>query len=151
MRSVCRTWNAAAPTATSRSSSNASAQNCWRRWQGLNADVIGLNEMENTTGVEPLADIVAGLNDLTGPGTYAYIDTGTIGTDAIKVGMIYRPAAVTPVGAYQILTTAVDPRFLDTKNRPTLAQTFEENSSGARFTAAVNHLKSKGSDCLDVW
>ena len=117
---------------------------------GLNADVIGLNEMENTPGVEPLADIVAGLNNLTAPGTYAYIDTGVIGTDAIKVGMIYRPAAVTPVGAYQILTTAVDPRFLDTKNRPTLAQTFEENSSGARFTAAVNHLKSKGSDCLDV-
>ena len=52
---------------------------------GLDADIIGLNELENTTGVEPLADIVAGL-----PG-YAYVDTGTIGTDAIKVGLIYRP------------------------------------------------------------
>ena len=28
-----------------------------------------------------------------------------------------------------------------------LAQTFEENATGARFTVVVNHLKSKGSDC----
>jgi len=48
---------------------------------GLDADVIGLNEIENTPGVEPLADIVAGL-----PG-YAYVDTGIIGTDAIRVGL----------------------------------------------------------------
>jgi predicted extracellular nuclease len=111
---------------------------------GLDADIIGLNELENTTGVEPLASIVAGL-----PG-YAYIDTGTIGTDAIKVGMIYRPAVVTPVGAFELLTSAVDPRFLDTKNRPSLAQTFEVNATGARFTVVVNHFKSKGSACDDV-
>ena len=117
---------------------------------GLDAAVIGLNEIENTTGVEPLADIVAGLNDIFGAGVYAYIDTGVIGTDAIRVGLIYRPGEVTPVGNFELLTTAIDPRFLDTKNRPTLAQTFEENSTGARFTVAVNHLKSKGSDCNDV-
>ena len=51
-------------------------------------------EMENTTGVEPLADIVAGL-----PG-YDYIDTGVIGTDAIRVGIIYKTATVQPVGDY---------------------------------------------------
>ena len=111
---------------------------------GLDADIIGLNELENSTGVEPLASIVAGL-----PG-YAYIETGTIGTDAIKVGMIYRPAAVTPVGAFKLMTSAVDPRFIDTKSRPSLAQTFEVNATGARFTMVVNHLKSKGSDCIDV-
>ena len=64
--------------------------------------------------------------------------------------MIYRPAVVTPVGDFELLTPADDPRFIDTKNRPTLAQTFQENATGARFTVAVNHLKSKGSDCLDV-
>jgi len=117
---------------------------------GLNAAVIGLNELENTTGVEPLADIVAGLNDIFGAGTYAFIDTGVIGSDAIRVGLIYRPGEVTPVGDFKFLTTAVDPRFLDTKNRPTLAQTFAENSTGVRFTVVVNHLKSKGSDCNDV-
>ena len=95
-------------------------------------------------GVEPLASIVSGM-----PG-YAYIDTGAIGTDAIKVGLIYRPAVVTPVGSFQVLDLSVDPRFIDTKSRPTLAQTFEVNATGARFTVAVNHLKSKGSDCLDV-
>jgi len=111
---------------------------------GLDADVIGLNELENTTGVEPLADIVAGL-----PG-YAYIDTGTIGTDAIKVGLIYRTDEVMPVGSHAILDSTVDPRFIDTKSRPVLAQTFEDLATGSRFTVAVNHLKSKGSDCLDV-
>ncbi len=111
---------------------------------GLDADIIGLNELENSTGVEPLASITSGL-----PG-YAYINTGTIGTDAIKVGLIYRPAVVTPVGDFKLLTSAVDPRFIDTKSRPSLAQTFEVNATGAKFTVAVNHLKSKGSACDDV-
>ena len=118
---------------------------------GLDADVIGLNEMENTTGVDPLGDpddgIVAGLNAMFGPGSYAAIDTGTIGTDAIKVGLIYRPAAVTPVGGFEILDSSDDPRFIDTLSRPVLAQTFMENATGATFTVAVNHLKSKGSAC----
>ncbi len=117
---------------------------------GLDADVIGLNEIENTTGVEPLGDptngIVAGLNAMLGAGTYAYIDTGVIGTDAIRVGIIYKPASVTPVGAYQTLDSSDDPRFAS-NNRPALAQTFEEVGTGARFTVAVNHLKSKGSAC----
>jgi hypothetical protein len=122
--------------------------------QGLGTDIIGLNELENTAGVDPLGDptngIVAGLNSALGAGTYDYINTGTIGTDAIRVGMIYKPGKVTPVGPFKVLTTAVDPRFLDTKNRPALAQTFEEVATGARFTLVVNHLKSKGSDCNDV-
>lgn len=111
---------------------------------GLDADVIGLNELENSTGVEPLVSITSGL-----PG-YDYIATGTIGGDAIKVGMIYRPAVVTPVGGFQILDSTDDPRFIDTKSRPSLAQTFEVNATGARFTVVVNHLKSKGSACTDV-
>jgi hypothetical protein len=121
---------------------------------GLDADIIGLNELENTTGVEPLGDptngLVAGLNAMLGAGTYAYIDTGVIGTDAIRVGLIYKPGKVLPLGAFQILDSSDDPRFLDTKNRPVLAQTFLELETGARFTVAVNHLKSKGSDCNDV-
>ncbi len=111
---------------------------------GLDADIVGLNEIENTTGVEPLADIVAGL-----PG-YGYIDTGVIGTDAIRVGLIYKTDKVAPIGEYKILDSSVDPRFLDTKNRPVLAQTFQDLATGGRFTVAVNHLKSKGSACDDV-
>jgi predicted extracellular nuclease len=111
---------------------------------GLNADIIGLNEIENTPGVDPLANIVSGL-----PG-YGYIDTGVIGTDAIRVGLIYRSGVVTPVGAFQVLDSTDDPRFIDTRSRPTLAQTFEVNATGARVTVAVNHLKSKGSACADI-
>ena len=107
----------------------------------IDADIFGFMEMENTPGVEPLADIVVGL-----PG-YDYIDTGVIGTDAIRVGIIYKTSIVQPVGNYAILTSSVDPRFIDTRNRPALAQSFEEITTGARFTVAVNHLKSKGSGC----
>lgn len=145
----CRGWDADQPTELSRQRDKLLAT-----LVGLDADVVGLNEIENTTGVDPLGDpangIVTGLNDILGAGTYASIDTGVIGTDAIRVGLIYRPAAVTPVGPFRVLDSTVDPRFLDTKSRPVLAQTFEVIATGARFTVAVNHLKSKGSPCVDV-
>jgi predicted extracellular nuclease len=111
---------------------------------GLRADVVGLIELENTTGVEPLADIVAGLNDALGSPSYDYVETGTIGTDVIKVGLIYRTAAVTPIGDPAILDSSVDPRFDDDLNRPSLAQSFRDNASGQVFTIVVNHFKSKG-------
>ena len=44
-------------------------------------------------------------------------------------------------------TNSVDPAFLDDYNRPALAQTFKEIATGGELTVAVNHLKSKGSDC----
>ncbi len=113
----------------------------------IDADIVGLIEMENTTGVEPLADIVGGLNQIAGSTVYTYVNTGVIGTDAIRVGMIYKPAAVTPVGTFAILNSTVDPDFIDTLNRPTLAQTFHSVVDGGEFTVAVNHLKSKGSSC----
>jgi predicted extracellular nuclease len=117
----------------------------------IDADIVGLMEIENDAPPNSaIEELVAGLNAVLGAGTYAYIDTGVIGTDAIKVALIYKPAKVTPVGAYQIITSGTDPRFIDTKNRPSLAQTFERNASGARLTVVVNHLKSKGSDCNDV-
>jgi predicted extracellular nuclease len=120
---------------------------------GLDADVIGLNELENTPMVDPLLDaggVVPGLNALDGVGPYDAIETGVIGTDAIRVGLIYRSDRVVPVGEHAVLDSTVDPRFLDSKSRPVLAQTFEDLETGARFTVAVNHLKSKGSDCNDV-
>ncbi|MFP4308556.1 MAG: ExeM/NucH family extracellular endonuclease [Desulfococcaceae bacterium] len=115
----------------------------------IEADVFGLIEMENTTGVEPLADIAAGLNDLLGSGRYDFIDTGVIGTDAIRVGILYNTDTVAPAGGFAILDGSVDPRFNDDKNRPVLAQSFEEIATGEMFTVAVNHLKSKGSACGD--
>ncbi len=90
------------------------------------------------------------MNEALGVDTYDYIDTGYIGTDAIKVAIIFNSATVTPYGSYAVLDSTVDPRFLDDKNRPALAQTFQNNQTGGLFTVAVNHLKSKGSDCNDV-
>jgi predicted extracellular nuclease len=113
----------------------------------INADVVGLIEIENNITDGPTADLVSGINDMLGAGTYDYIATGAIGTDAIRVALIYKPAAVTPVGPFAVLDTSVDPRFLDERNRPVLAQTFQDNSVGGTFTVAVNHLKSKGSPC----
>jgi uncharacterized protein len=113
----------------------------------LDADVVGLMEMENSAGVEPAEDLVEGLNDLVGAGTYDYIDTGVIGTDAIRLGFLYKPGTVTPVGDYAILDSMVDPRFIDTRSRPMLTQTFDEVATGGRVTVSVNHLKSKGSAC----
>lgn len=116
----------------------------------INADVVGLIEIENHPADVPTADLVSGLNAAVGAGTYDYIETGAIGTDAIRLALIYKPASVSLVGDYAILDTSVDPRFLDDFNRPALGQTFQDNTTGGIFTIAVNHLKSKGSDCNDI-
>ncbi len=117
---------------------------------GLDADVIGLVELENDNDDAAVADLVSGLNSAAGAGTYDYVSTGFIGTDAIKVGLIYRPASVSAVGPFAILDSSVDPAFVDDRNRPVLIQTFDEVATGERFTVAVNHLKSKGSSCADI-
>jgi predicted extracellular nuclease len=113
----------------------------------MDADVVGLMEMENTPGVEPAADLADGLNDLLGEGTYDYVDTGVVGTDAIRLGLLYKPGSVTPTGAFDVLDSTDDPRFDDGANRPMISQTFDAVADGARFTVSVNHLKSKGSAC----
>ena len=118
---------------------------------GLDADVVGLMELENDGGEgQAVEELVAAVNARVGAGTYAYVDTGVVGTDAIRVGLLYKPAVVRPLGRPAILTSAVDARFVDTLNRPTIAQAFESRSSLEVVTVAVNHLKSKGSSCAAV-
>ncbi len=124
----------------------------------IDADVLGVNEIEND-GYGPtsaIAFLVDQLNAATSPGTYAFVDfdaaTGqlnALGTDAIKVGLIYKPASVTPVGTTAALnsTAFVNGGDPAPRNRATFAQAFAENSNGARFIISVNHLKSKGSAC----
>ena len=112
----------------------------------LDADVIALIEIENND-TESLQQIVGGLNAKLGANTYAYVNTGAIGTDAVKTGFIYRPATTSLFGSHAVLNSSVDARFLDIRNRPTLAQTFVQGSNGGALTIAVNHLNSKGSAC----
>jgi predicted extracellular nuclease len=125
---------------------------------GTGADVIGINEIEND-GYGPSSAIqflVDKLNQATAPGTYSFIDvdaaTGqpdAAGSDAIKVGVLYKPAVVTPVGHTAALNTVAFVNGGDDapRARPSVAQAFEANASGSVFVVDVNHLKSKGSAC----
>ncbi len=113
----------------------------------LDADVVGLIEIENNGAA--IDDLVAGLNEAVGEGAYAAIESDEIGGDAIRVGFVYQPAQVSPLGAPAVLDSGFAPDFIDDKNRPALAQTFADTNGGT-FTAVVNHFKSKGSDCEDI-
>ena len=76
----------------------------------LNADVVGLIEMENDGdgANSAIVDLVNGLNTAIGSNTYDYIKlantSGSSGTDEIKVAFIYKPGAVTPVGNDDVIS-----------------------------------------------
>ncbi|MDW4574203.1 ExeM/NucH family extracellular endonuclease [Microbacterium sp. M3] len=113
----------------------------------IDADVFGLLEIENNgTAVQTLADA---LNAKVGAGTYVPVNTGVIGTDAIATAIIYKPSTVTPVGAHQLMSSAVDPTWSDERHRPAVTQRFAATESGDEFVVSVNHLKSKGSACTE--
>jgi uncharacterized protein len=121
------------------------------------ADVIAFSEIEND-GYGPdsaIRFLVDKLNDATAAGMYAFIDAdagagqvNALGLDAIKVGLLYKPGRVTPVGTTAALNTATFVNGGDAvlRNRPALAQAFEQ-ADGERFIVLANHLKSKGSAC----
>ncbi len=114
--------------------------------QLMNADIIGLVELENNAS-ESIAMVVDALNARTGGERFSFVDTGSIHDDAIKTGFIYDSATVQTSGAFALLSADIDPRFDDSRNRPALAQSFELIGTGAVLTVVVNHLKSKGSAC----
>ena len=115
----------------------------------LNADIVGLVELENDYLAGPksaIADLVDGLNTTLGPGAYAYLDPAVgFGTSPLIVGLIYKPATVTPVGPLVNLYTDAfaNPNANIFKlNRPALTQTF--STAAGAFTVSVNHFKAKG-------
>lgn len=128
---------------------------------GLDADVIGLMEMQNNgfaDGTSAIDALVDALNAVAGAGTYAYIagpfndgattagDAVTAGDDAIMVAMLYQPAKVTPLGQAAVASPTVYDAFSAAYgNRVPLAQTFQAVADGEKFTVVVNHFKSKGS------
>lgn len=118
----------------------------------LDADILGLAEVENDGfGADSaVADLARTLTDETGA-RYAYIRAGAdrLGSDAITVGLLYRSDRVRPRGRAAVLDARTDSHY-SARNRPTLAQTFEQIADGARLTVAVTHLKSKGSSCADA-
>ena len=112
----------------------------------IDADVVGLIEIENSATDAAVATLVSALNETVGAGTYAYIPTGRLGTDVITNALIYQPSSVRPLGVEAVLDSTEDPTFLS-NNRPALAQTFAPVGTGEPVTVVVNHLKSKGSAC----
>ncbi len=112
----------------------------------MNADVVGLMEMENdgSGALSAIADLVSGLNAAAGAGTWAYLnDPANLGataggTDAIKVSIIYKPAAVV-IDRATLLCDA--PAF--SNGRTPTGQTFRSVANNGRFTLVVNHFKSK--------
>jgi len=114
----------------------------------MNADVLGLMEIENdgTRPTSAIQDLVNGLNQALGAGTYAFVnDGGTVSqpndTDLIHCAILYKPAAVTPYGPALLATVT------GVFERPPLAQLFTTNRTAARdtFALVVNHFKSKAS------
>lgn len=135
----------------------------------MGAEVLALQEIENNGFGEgsAIATLVAALNAATAPGTWAFVDPGigTIGSDAITTGIIYRADQVTLTGTavleYSEDSSAVTQAIVDQiqavtgefvgdfqRNRPSIAATFE-TLNGAELTVAANHLKSKGASGLD--
>lgn len=120
----------------------------------MDADVVGLVELENNAKAS-LEAIINAVNAKLGAGTYNYINTGLMGGDTIKVGFIYKTATIGLSGAHAILSSGdfVDPNGSGFQlNRQALAQTFEvidksKKSFSERFTAVINHFKSKGAAC----
>jgi predicted extracellular nuclease len=102
----------------------------------INADVFGLMEIENN-GTVAVQNLVDGLNAKVGATTWAVVPTPStgVGTDAIRVAMIYKPAKLSLVGA-----SLSDADTLN--NRAPMAQTFAA-ANGEKFSVIVNHMKSK--------
>lgn len=127
----------------------------------MNSDVIGIVEIENDGygASSAIVELVARLNAATAPGTYAFINpdatngVNSLGNDAIKVGLLYKPSRVTPVGTTAVLnsTAFVNGGTASPSNRATVAQAFRQPNN-AVVVVNVNHFKSKGSGggCVDL-
>jgi len=107
----------------------------------INAAIFGLQELENNPST--LSTFVSNSNSFLEESRFAGITTGVVGSDAITCGIIYQPDLVVPVSEPAILEH-VDP--VD-KSSPSIAQTFRLLGFAELFTAVVQHLKSKGSQC----
>ena len=106
----------------------------------LDADIVGLIEIEALDEAQATQNLVDALNDYLGAAVYAVAaDPVSVPgvDDEIQLAIIYKPETVTPIGAY------LEPRE-EIFDRQPLAQTFQSNANGEVFSVVVNHFKSKG-------
>ena len=118
--------------------------------QQLNADIVGLTEIENdgTGSASAIQDLVDGLNKLMGADTYVFVNDGDAvrqanNTDLIRCAVLYKPAVVRPLGPPLLFAT---PGVFE---RPPLAQVFATRRPGQErpdtLGFVMNHFKSKSS------
>lgn len=113
----------------------------------LDTAVIGLQELQNNSQ-ESITTLVNALNKEAQTDKWAFIDTGQLGQDVIKVALIYQPKQVQPVGPFALLNRDTVAEFEDHRNRIVVAQTFQHLASEQLITVATLHLKSKS--CRDA-
>ncbi|BFT30105.1 GlyGly-anchored extracellular endonuclease Xds [Alteromonas sp. D210916BOD_24] len=123
----------------------------------LNADVVGLMEIENDgfsddSAIQSLVNAInAQLGETEQYSFVTSVDGLGIGTDAITVGLLFRASVVTPLGDARIVDMPeqqIDESRL-ARMRPSLIQAFTHLESEKTFAVAVNHFKSKGSQCAE--
>lgn len=135
----------------------------------LNADIVGIMEVENNGfGKQGAINTLAqAINEKLLDSNLHYqvvtLDTNqdgvineqdTVGTDAISVGVLYRPSKVT-VDSTRIITLPMqDVNGDKAYQRDSITPTFLVNSKltggdTKHLTISVNHFKSKGSTCWE--
>ncbi|KQR11197.1 ExeM/NucH family extracellular endonuclease [Cellulomonas sp. Leaf334] len=121
----------------------------------LDADVVGLLEIENSARVDGVADealgtLVDALNAAAGSDVWAFVPSSTelppaAGQDVITNALIYKPAAVERTGESRALGDQSEDDQAFGNAREPIGQVFTPVGGGAPFFVAVNHFKSKGS------
>jgi predicted extracellular nuclease len=106
----------------------------------IDADVVALMEIENN-GATALRSLVDALNERVGAATWQPVDESTSagGNDATRVGLIYKPARLMPVGPARSDRDPVHGRW-------PLAQSFASIAGGRRFNVIASHFKSRRCD-----
>ena len=116
----------------------------------LNADIIGLQELENDAD-EAQSAIKTLTQALSLEGIkYNYIRpiTPRSNNDPIAVGLLYRADKLAPTSGsahpnLELLNSSLSAPKLSPHHRAPLTQSFRLSGSGHRFTVSVNHFKSK--------
>lgn len=122
----------------------------------LDADVVGLLEIENSLVVDGVADeatstLVDALNAAPGGGDWAFVPSATADLppvaemDVITNAIIYRTGAVDRTGPSHALGTLSGDDEAFGNAREPIAQAFTPDGGGEPFLVVVNHFKSKGS------
>jgi len=138
----CPEWEGTFSAATSDEDYERQHLKIMKAFNTIHADIYAVAEIQQ--GTTALRNIANGLNALTAPGRYWYVnDRDDITSTFTKVGYIYRTDRVRPI-------LDLGHPFTKTQNFSAYyreyVQCFEELSTNERFVLCMNHLTSKISD-----